>query len=817
MMRSARAAVVASLSLGLAIPLATPLRAEVARSVPVLVPGLPIALGTADVWPAQQEASGAVVVLPEATEAPPGLAGELAARGHDVIAYTARPWPEPERAQRFATALGEFTQVVGRGEAAAIVLTRWDRLAFLVEALTRSPTPKVRAIVVDARRPSGRIELPSPDAIADWPPLLLIEDESDAARRGTTLRLLLAWRARGGDAQQAVSEAAGPGLAAVVDAYVRSRLIRRVPRFESALLAPDPGFERARAAGLAAGRIVGFASGPAGLRIGVDGRSARVLVADRDGFRLEADFGSQRLLFFGAALGSEASSPIVHAATLVDGRVLLRRHDPVGDLWRPVVEWSLDGAAQGLELHALAEGSLLAVVDEGMRTSAWRIDAAGARKVPPPPGRPDAMAAGHGLIAALTSEGGRQTLWLDAVGEWRAIADWPRASATPMRALRPGLAGDWLAFAPDGSNLRVDPLAGVVAELDAGTTLGTVGVASWSAPRPVVFVHPETREVLWWRAAGWNLDRAALMLWREASGRHSLSAAPDLVHLDAAYPIDGAGRPGAEFLVAGRDAAGRVRLLRGRLPRLRPPGGWWSADDPARGGVWLAFGDDEAELHRLDRGADGRARWRVARAVVEDDAVIAVVPWADPFGGDHRSTRHGPRETARRPRVDFDPERTAALCGPARAGIAAAVLDEDGDSLCLRAGRLPTTPHGRRARGLWRQAAAEWPALVGLSDAGPSSPARDAIVLLYRDGAGVARWRLGFADPTDAVGIAALSEWLGGSSPLPAGLLAYRAGSDCDDSPLLVEWRPFADVGRLPGLPRGLGARFVRADLPACY
>jgi hypothetical protein len=364
----------------------------------------------------------------------------------------------------------------------------------------------------------------------------------------------------------------------------------------------------------------------------------------------------------------------------------------------------------------------------------------------------------------------------------------------------------------------------VARELDAVATLGTVADASPTQPTPVVIVHPETGDPLVWRAAGWTLDGAALMLWREASGRHAYALAPGLAHVDAALPMEAAGLFGGGMWLAGRDVAGRVRLLRGTLAGLCVPAGLWQADNPADGGVWLAHGGSESDLHRLDRGPDGRARWRVARARSEGTVVIAEGPWSDPFQSGRASAPGEPEDAASiAPRLDLDPARVASLCGPARIGIAAAVLVEGGRTVCVRTGRLPITPGGSRARGLWYQPSAEAGAMVGLSDAGPSSSARDAVVLMYRNVDGSARWRLGFADPIDGNGIAAIAEPAPADAPgqvagsIPAGLLIYRAGEPCSDAALIVEWRPFSEAERLTGLPRGIGARFVRADLPACY
>lgn len=803
--------------------LASPVDAQVARSVPVLAPGLPVVLGTADVWPAPDGSDGAVVVLPGPAAAP---AAEIAARGHVVVAYRGRPAVDAERAAQDAAAFGELPGLAGRGGEAPVVVIDAEGLPRVLAALAAPAPPRLRAIVVDARTSAAAIEVAAVGGIRSLPPLLVLLDEAVEAPPAGVVRLLLAWRARGGDAQQATVGAPGGGLATVVDAYVRSRQVHRVPRFESMALAIDEGFERARAT-LAkdARRVVGMAAVGSGIRLGLDGPTARVLVEDGSAWRLDADFGRQRLVQFGAPRGGAPGDGPTFAATAVGERLLLRRHDPDADLWRPVAEWPVGAAVERVELHAVADGPLLAVADEGRVLRVWRIDASGAaRSLAPPPGRLDAVATGHGLVAALSSAGDRQSLWIDVVGEWRAIADWARAPGAPMRALLASPDGSWLAFGADGGNLRIDPRGGVSRELDAAATLGALADASPTRPTPVVFVHPETGDPLSWRAAGWTLDGAALMLWREASGRHAYALATGLAHVDAALPIDAAGPAGGGMWLAGRDGAGRVRLLRGTLAGLRVPAGWWQADDPADGGVWLAHGGSESDLHRLDRGPDGRARWRVARGRIEGTAVVAEEPWSDPFEPGRASAPGAPDDIGSiAPHLDLDPARVASLCGPARVGIAAAVLVEGERTVCVRTGRLPMTPVGARARGLWRQSAAESAAMVGLSDAGPASSARDALVLLYRDAEGAARWRLGVADPIDGNGVAALAE--PGSADaegppagsIPAGLLLYRAGEPCGDAELIVEWRPFGEAARLTGLPRGLGARFVRADLPACY
>lgn len=797
--------------------------AQVARSVPVLAPGLPVVLGTADVWPAPDGSDGAVVVLPDPAALP---AADIAARGHVAIEYRERPAAAAERAVQAATALGELAGLAGRAGEAPVVVVDAGGLPRVLAALAHPAAPTLRAIVVDARGPSVPGGWRAAGGIAASPPLLVLLDDAIEAPPSDVVRLLLAWRARGGDAQQASVGATGGGLAGVVDAYVRSRLVHRVPRFESMVFTPDAGLPRG--------------AGDAGHRHAARGRHGRHRLGDPPRPRRPDGDGAgrgRRLVATRCRFRAPAPGPVraprgdvpgdgpIFATTVVGERLLLRRRDPAADLWRPVAAWPVGRGTERVELHAGGGGSLLAVVDDGRVLRVWRIDpGAGALPVAAPPGRLDAIATGHGVVAALASAGRRQSLWIDVVGEWRVVAAWTRSPSTPMRALLASRDGGWLAFGADGGNLRVDPMDGVTRELDGAATLGTVADAAPVLPTPVWFAHPETGDVLSWRPAGWTLDGAALMLWREASGRHAYAVAPGLAHLDAALPIDADGLPGAGMWLAGRDAAGRVRLLRGALPGLRPPGGWWAADDPAAGGVWIAHGNGESDLHRLDRGREGRARWRVARARREGVALVAEGPWSDPFETGSVRSPGGMRDAAPiAPRFDLDPARVAARCGPARKGIAAAVLVDGEHTGCVRTGRLPATPGGARARGLWRQPAAEPAAMVGLSDAGPASAARDALVLMYRDADGAARWRLGVADPIDGHGIAALAEpgppdaegRPAGSTP--AGLLLYRAGEPCGDAELVVEWRPFGEAGRLTGLPRGLGARFVRADLPACY
>jgi hypothetical protein len=804
--------------------LPAPSDAQVARGVPLLEPGLPIALGTADVWPAAEGPSGVLLVFPDRARPDEGLFAALAARGHAVIAWSRRETGAGHDPEREALAFGLLPSLAGRHGEAPMLVVDGPGLAPMLAMLGSESPPVLRAIVVDARGPLDAVE-PVP-ATTRLPPLLALLDPAEGGVRTDVIRLLVRWRAAGGDAQMAPVDDGTRALADTIDAYARSRLVRRVTRFESAVYAPDPGFDRARARFAPdARRVVGMASDRGVVRVGLDGRSARVLIEDGGTWRLDADFGPQRLVHFGPPLGSAPGASAVHAATAVADRLLVRRYDPTADRWRPRAEWPIGATVERVELHAGDGDSLRVLVDDGRVLRIWRVDVEGhVRSVPSPPGRLEAIATGHGVLAALASRGERETLWIDARGEWRAIADWTRVPGAPTRALAASPDGTWLAFGAEGSNRRIDPVGGESVELDAMATLATVAEAWPTRAAPAWFVHPETGDPLSWRPAGWLLDGSALMLWREASGRHAHAAAPGLVHLDAALPITTGGLPGAAVLVAGRDASGRVRLLRGPLPGLRPPGGWWQADDPADGGVFLAWGRDEADLHRLDRATDGRARWRTARARVEASALVAERPWSAPGGPGPGTPGDQPRsDDGDRPRLDLDPARVVPRCGPATWGVVAALLDEDDRSICLRTGRAGTPPARAPARGLWRQTAAETGALVGLSDAGPASPARDAVVLLYRDADGEPRWRAGFADPADGHGIAALSEHRrsapggGQTGPSPVGLIGYRPAAECGDGELVVEWRPFGDEGRLVGLPRGLGARFVRADLPACY
>jgi hypothetical protein len=800
-----------------------PARAEVARSVSVLVPGMPIALGSADVWPAPAGAEGAVILLPDAARVPPGLAAALAERGHVVVSFAPRAAPDALRVEHDALAFGVLPARAGRAGEAPVLLTDGTGLPRVLKALARPGAPVVRAIVVDARGSFDGPRLPPPDSSFVPPPMIVVLDESAGAMRAEALQLLLAWRARGGDAQQAAAGRSSVALAGLVDDYIGSRTVRRAPRFESALLTDDVEAERALAE-LAprATRVVGITQSEVATRMGLAGSPARVLVDKGDGWRVDADLGRTQLLQFGAARGGNGRDRRLYATSLADGQLLVRRHDSKGDVWRPLAMWSPRGDVERVELHDVSgEALIVSVIGAGV-VDAFRVDAGReVQPLEPPPGRLDAVAAAHGVVVAVSTADRRQTLWFDARGEWRSLATWPRDASAPVQSILGLAEGGWLLMAANGSSQRIDPLAGAALELDAMATLGTLAEAGASSAQPVDFLHPETANGVLWRPAGWVIDGSALMLWRESSGRHALALAAGLVTLDAAAPTRAGSAHGAGLLLAGRAADGRIRVLRGVLPGLRPPGGWWQADDPKAGGVWLAQGVDHAELHRLDVGVDGASRWRVARARMDGAALVADTHWGDPFASELAVNPAASDQPG--PRMDFDPARVAVVCGPSDGGLLGAVLEDPVKPLCLRAGRLPGIRDVPRPRGLWRQPVAESAALVGLADAGPSSPARDVIALMYRDGSGGARWRLGFADPLEGIGVAALSEWrgqIGGKrvdARTPTGLLVYRSGESCGDAPLNVEWRPFAEVGRLAGLPRGLGAHFIRADLPSCY
>lgn len=814
------ALLMATLAAG-AVPV--PTRAEVARSVSVLAPGLPMSLGTADVWPAPAGAEGAVILLPDAARVPTGLAAALAERGHVVVSFAPRSASDALRAENDALAFGVLPGRAGRAGEAPVLVTDGTGLPRVLKAVSSRGAPVVRAIVVDARGRFDAPKLTSIDSSFVPPPLIVVLDESASEMRAEALQLLLAWRARGGDAQQAAAAPSVVALAGLVDDYIGSRTVRRVPRFESALLTDDVDAGRAIGA-LApqATRVVGIARAARATRIGLAGSPARVLVDSGDGWRIDADLGRTRLLQFGAARGGNGRHGPFLATTFADGQLLVRRHDPAGDVWRPLAMWSPRGDVERVELHDVSgEALIVSVIGAGV-VDAFRV-AAGQDVSPlvPPPGRLDAVAAAHGVVVAVSTAGRHQTLWFDARGEWRSLAAWPRDADAPVQSILGLAEGGWLLMAANGSSRRIDPLSGAALELDAVATLGTLAEAAASTAQPASFLHPETSDGVLWRPAGWSIDGSALMLWRESSGRHALAVAPGLASLDAAAPTRAGAGHGSVMLLAGRTSDGRIRVLRGVLPGLRPPGGWWQADDPKAGGVWLAQGVDHSELHRLDVGPDGAARWRVARARMSGATLVAEGPWSDPFAPALAATP--PASDPPGPHMDFDPARVADVCGSSGADRPMAVLAEDHEALCLRTGGQRGGRGAPRPRGLWQQPAAESAALVGLADAGPASPARDVIVLLHRDGKGVARWRLGYADPVEGTGVAALSEWrgqVGGrkvDTRTPTGLLVYRGVESCGDAPLNVEWRPFAEVGRLPGLPRGLGAHFFRADLPSCY
>lgn len=794
--------------------------AEVSRSVQVLVPGLPLVLGTADIWHAPDGSDGALLVLPQAGSVPTGLAAALVAHGHDVIAFSPRRGASQQRAEHDAMALDQLPARAGRTGDAPVLVVDGAQLPRVLDALAAGPAPSIRAVIVDARVRLRLTALPEFAPETQLPPLITVLDENRGAAQPEALRLQLAWRALGGDAQQASAGSTSVELAALVDDYLRSRAARRVPRFESLVYAADANAESAVAA-LApdATRVVGVASTSAGAWIGLDGPRARVLRSEGDRWRLDADFGRTTLLEFGAARGDDSTAPL-YAMTADGAALLVRRLDAAVDVWRPVAAIPVDGRVERAELHAASENELVATVATGSGLRAYRL-AQGRESVAlvSPPGRADAFAAGRGIVMAVSTHEQSQVLWFDARGEWREIARWPATESAKIDAVSSLPVGGWLLHAEDGSSRRIDPLAGAALELDAAGTLGTLAVPVPSSARPVVLAHPETGDRVLVRPAGWALDGSSLLLWRESAARYALAAVPGVQTIDALGDVVDRSTITPAVRLAGRGSDGRIRILKGKLGGVLPPVGWWQAGEAVAGGLWMAHGANHSELHRLDIGSDGRSRWRVARAVQHDTALLAVEPWRDPFDPPPVDPAAVPES---KPRLEFETAWVRKICGVARAGEVAAVL-VDGEPKCLRTGRAPGLRPRSSPRGLWQQPVAESPARVGLSDAGISSGASDLVVMLLRDGDGRARWRLGFADPLDGSGIAALSEWretIGGRSldpRIPRGLLVYRNSEACGDSPLNVEWRPFTDAARLPGLPHGLAARFPRADLPVCY
>lgn len=793
---------------------------EVSRSVTVLAPGLPLVLGTAYIWHAPDEAGGALFVLPQAGSTPVGSAAALVARGHDVIAYSPRRGASAQRAMHDAMALGQLPAQAGRAGEAPVLLVDGAELPRVLAALAAERAPPIRAVIVDARVRLGPSALPEFAPQTQLPPLITVLDETGGATQSEALRLQLAWRALGGDAQQASTGSTAAELAALADDYLRSRTARRVPRFESVVYTADDAAEQA-VAELApdATRVVGVASTSAGTWIGLAGPRARILRSEGGQWRLDADFGRSTLLEFGTPRGGSVVAA-THAVTFDGKQLLVRRRDVVADVWRPVALIAIGGAVERVELHAESDTELIATVrtDSGLR--AYRlVQGRESEALASPRGRLDALAADRGVVMAVSTIGKSQVLWFDARGEWREIARWQASASAQINAISSLPAGGWLLQAADGGSRRIDPLADAALELDAAGTLGTLAEPALALARPVVFAHPETRDLLLARPAGWAIEGSALMLWRESSGRYALAAVPGVQTIDAIGDVADMATIAPAVRLAGRSAGGQVRILTGRLQGVLPPVGWWQADEAAAGGLWVAHGVGHSELHRLDVGSDGGSRWRVARAVMHETAMHAVEPWRDPFDSPPVAPIDTPGSV---PRLDFGTARVTRVCGRPRQGEIAAVLD-DGEPLCVRSGRAMGLRPRSSPRGLWQQPVAESPARVGLSDAGVSSAASDLVVMLLRDGGGIARWRLGLADPVDGSGIAAVSEWretVGGRSldpRIPRGLLVYRSAGPCGDSPLNVEWRPFTDAARMSGLPNGLAASFQRADFPVCY
>lgn len=815
---------VAAIALLSTPPIGQPAFAEVIRGIPLLEPGLPIALGSADVWQAASGAGGDVVVLTGVGPRADALAAALAAHGHTVLVWRGRPdggRPDPAREAR---ALGLLAGLVGRPAEAPTIVSDGRALPSLRAMLAVEAPPVLRAIVLDAREPIGATGESPRQPSGGLPPLALLLDPADPGPRADVSRVLLGWRAAGGDAQLVALEPGPRTLAETIDAYVRSRRPRRVPRFESMVYERDHGFERAIARHAPpAVRVVGVAAAGDRLFVALADQPARVLARDADGgWRLDAALAGEEAL----ALARSATGHATILLTRRDRSLVVRERVGPRAEWQRRAEWPVEVE---IAAGAIAEGPpgrwLVSVSRDGAARRAWWVGVDGAiAQLPLPDARVEALAADGPLTALVAMRRSMRSLRVDVAGEWRTALEWSAGPARDVIGLVPLGLGRWIALERDGASRLLDPFAGrASAEVDLVASLEAHGAAE---PAPTGdglavawLVHPETHDRVLWRSVPWRFDGDALMLWREGEGRHAQAMAPGLARIDVAAVAPTPAGDRAGLVIAGVDRAGRARLLEGRLPGLRPPAGWWAALDPAAGGVFVAFGDDAADLHRLDLDRDGRARWRIARAGFAGGDLVAEAPWRDPF-----VPGSGRAAASSAPRLRFDPETVAERCPSSGGDRSAAFLDEgEGSGLCLVHGRHPEAGEGAAPRGLWQLAHGEGTVFVGLSDAGPVTPARDAVLMLFRDARGAARWRSGVADPAGGPGVAALSEWRpranasGESERVPVGLLRYRAEPTCGDAPIEADWRPFEAGDALPGLPRGLGARLVRADRPVCY
>lgn len=646
-------------------------------------------------------------------------------------------------AQRSASRYGgdpERIQLVAAGSAAAAALAACDDPT---RRSTQALVPRVPAALVALAPAALPAVVPGPARRA--PRLLLFDGASDASRaaaasyvervRATgTSALALPFAAR--DASDIVRDFALPTDpdAELVLAWLDSRAIARVPRFEEGVYATQPL--------------------PAGVRA-VDGLVAVPGEALLLAYRHED--GSARIAHRDAEAGAwrdEAGWPGADLAWLGDAHAL--RRDASGYAWcvRANGEWHatrLEGIAGDGPARVVRAGDAWLVATSGARRASFRIElldgVAQARRDAPEGATVDALVACDEVAYATAGA----TMWRRGDSGWQRVAQWlggAGSDAVSLACAPDPDGGDGnvlLAALADGRVLRVVPARGAVAlELDAGAALREL----WRAPALAVAAAPVAATRLRQPDSGDVVQAFALAVAHPDLAHagawwllRALDASWSLAYLDADAGAAGAGAQvvassaspfaadaGRAWFVALASAGGPV-LLRGQLAAAPPRQGlWWDPSRPGSAVELLPEGEGVTVIvHDHDR--DGTTRWTQHTGALDGGTFTE---GGDPAGGPVLRIAFAGADGCRPPSARLTIERDGAA-----------------GEWCIEPFVLPRD--GRPAldgSGTWRSTAPDERWELSTGSAGVGNSALGWVMLRWVDNGGRARWQFGVGPQT---------------------------------------------------------------------
>jgi hypothetical protein len=781
-----------------------------------------------------------IVVLAGMAEATT-LARALADRGH-VVAVIAPGQGSP--ADELARALawlywrgGSYgadparLHLVAHGAAAEAALA----LGIDRRALTgaRVPEGTLHALAVVGWR--GRLPRTASDA-AGVPPALLVLPV-DASALEASGRLAEQWRAFGAAAdvvEPLPAIGVTEGTLEVLERWLATAALQRVPRFESLRWSDDPIPQSAQP-------MIGvFADGGHLLAVG---GGERPTVWRRESpqmrWQLELEAGVARVLWHGPV---ELSAGAATAGLLLaaDDRLWLLARAGGDTRWSTrldlgrvpptaraawVASFAVAGDGRALQMIAIDAGLESRVV---LRQPDGRL-------VVEAPGVDEritglAVLSGQAYLAAIGPRGGRVLRRVgERAGGWVTAAAWPAARGAlaglaPLAPDTPALLG----MLADGTMLRVDPRRGeLVVEADLRAAFErpwgalSLDALALSGTGWVDRVHPVSGDRVWLAGITVRSDdpsaRAGWYLVRQASGHYAYGR--------ASTPAGGDGAPlralvGSPFVADGGAVVYALadetppRLLRGAIPEPRQPEGFWA--DRAHADRGLVLGRTRAGWIALlfRREADGLPRWYASGGRIVDDE----------WQGTTALVRHRRAESTGALYAD-DAGRIAIRFGvdgadPACAGVdrhgawALAVLEiEIGGEVvrdCIEPQRRADASRPLiDPTGLWMAPDGRWG--LALQSLGPGSEGDEQALVFHFDADGLPRWA--FARGARRDGRAALV--LQTPDAPQAGTLAYAFEGACGR---VAGSARLELAARGPGVERASGdTALLRAAGGGCY